>query len=202
MGIPESEIDLLIDLRDLHNNNKEGHVDLVEKAIAHISNLDKYRTVIISGSSMPRSIPELIQQSSSGNIRRLESDIWKTIKTNNKLKIEVAFSDYSIVTPEYVDVDPRIYSKTMGPKIIYTIDGYWFIVRGSSFHNHHLGHDQYYELAKTVVEHPEFIGAEFSFGDKYISDKADKIGSPGIPWNWLRAGINHHITYIVDSILE
>ena len=201
LGVSKNDIDLLIDLRQMLNQDLNHYVGIIVNAVSYISDLDQFRTIIISGSSMPKSIAEQVQPSSSKMIRRLEMDVWQSIIENEILEVEPVFSDYTIINPEYVDIDPRIYANTMGPSIRYTTDTHWFITRGKSFSNHPEGHRQYYSLAREVVNHPNFMGSNYSYGDRYIDDKANEVGGPGIPWHWLRAGINHHISLLVDSLI-
>ena len=199
LNIPIEKIDLLIDLKQLISSDLNHYVKLVNNAATYINDLRKFRTIIISGSNMPKSIAEQIPQSSSKMIRRVEMDIWRSITEKKILAIPPKFSDYTIINPEYVDIDPRIYANTMGPNIKYTTDTHWLVNRGMSFQKHVEGHKQYYKLARDVVNHRDFMGANYSYGDKYIDDRAKEKEGPGIPWHWLRAGINHHITHIVNN---
>ena len=128
-------------------------------------------------------------------------DVWQSITENNILGINPIFSDYTVIHPEYTDINPRLYANTMGPSIRYTTDTCWFVTRGKSFQKHPEGYKQYHRLAKDVVDRPDFKGSNYSYGDKYIDDKANKMGGPGTPWLWLLAGVNHHISHIVDSLV-
>jgi hypothetical protein len=63
------------------------------------------------------------------------------------------------------------------------------------------GHAQYPANAELLCGRKEFCGPQFSTGDEYIY----KIGShredgPGTPETWLRAGINHHLTFAARQI--
>ena len=51
-----------------------------------------------------------------------------------------------------------------------------------------------------MVERSEFCGKDFSFGDKFIAEKARNGTKPGNPKQWLLAGINHHIALTAKMI--
>src|SRR6185503_9907339 len=53
--------------------------------------------------------------------------------------------------------------------------------------------------AQLLSEREEFCGRSFSYGDKYIDDLRKGIGV-GTPETLLRAGTNHHITFVADQL--
>ncbi|WP_230947891.1 beta family protein [Burkholderia territorii] len=61
-------------------------------------------------------------------------------------------------------------------------------------------YNQYYDLAKKVVTDIRYRTREYSFGDSYIDDCARKLGKPGAPGTWVRADMNHHVTYVAEQV--
>ena len=147
---------------------------------------------------MPKSVAQRVNQSSQGYIARLEEQLWTELVANTDYA--VFLGDYTVVNPEYVDIDPRIYANRIGPSIRYSTDDSWLVTRGSSFRNHPDGYGQYYSLAKEIEASNDFKGADYSFGDDYIADRAAGNGGTGNPGTWLSAGINHHITFLNEKL--
>lgn len=74
------------------------------------------------------------------------------------------------------------------------------------FHEGSPGFSQWPANAKMLTERSEFRGPEFSQGDKYIYEMGQELEKPrgiektGNAETWLRAGINHHMTYVLYQI--
>lgn len=62
------------------------------------------------------------------------------------------------------------------------------------------GYAQYAGHAKLLYEKKEFSGKEFSYGDTYIDRLRNRLDGTGSAETLLRAGINHHITLVVNQI--
>ena len=198
LGLSPIEISIALDFRELQEPIQplsQQAQSIVEK----LRQIGDWNCLFFAGSAMPKSVAADIAQSSQGHVSRLEEELWRDLSANSALPI--SFGDYTVVNPEYVDLDPRIYANTMGPSVRYTTMGSWLIARGSSFSNHPDGYGQYYSLARTIESSDEFKGRDFSFGDEYICDRADESAGTGNPGTWLSAGINHHITFLVDQLL-
>ena len=105
------------------------------------------------------------------------------------------YSDYTIQYPQYLDrPGPLNYSAS----IRYTAKEYWVIMRGESVSNEEgPGAAQWPANAQLLCERPEYCGDYFSDGDKYIKEMISQYDKPGSPTTWLRAGINHHVTFVV-----
>ena len=82
-----------------------------------------------------------------------------------------------------------------------TADEYWVIMRGESVSNEEgPGTAQWPANAQLLCERPEYSGDSFSYGDKYIKEMISQYDKPGSPTTWLRAGINHHMTFVVRQL--
>jgi hypothetical protein len=76
-------------------------------------------------------------------------------------------------------------------------------MRGESIKSR--GWDQWPANAQLLSDHHEYCGPDFSYGDKYIYELGEQldrgiIEKTGNPETWLRAGINHHITFVYHQI--
>lgn len=148
--------------------------------------------VIINSYSIPEKIHSSIRPNEFAYIERFEEKLFNELV--NDTNGRCWFSDYTIVNPSVEEIDFSIISKTMCPKIIYTIDDYFFIIRGNRMLTH--GNSQYFTLAKEVTKLPDFMGEFFSAGDNIISECSKMNGKSGNPGSWLKVGINHHLTYV------
>ena len=74
-----------------------------------------------------------------------------------------------------------------------------FVVRGGAFSSHPDEYDQYFTMADEIVALDDYCGPDYSFGDKYISDRANRIGKPGSPGSWITACVNHHLTFTANA---
>ena len=61
------------------------------------------------------------------------------------------------------------------------------------------GNAQYGANALLLSEREEFCGRSFSYGDQYIDDLGRGFGT-GTPETLLRAGTNHHITFVTGQL--
>ena len=93
--------------------------------------------------------------------------------------------DYGIQGPDWTPVDPRIMSASANIRCTLLND--WIVVRGRIvLGRNRVGMEEYRNLCQTLITRPEFRGADFSPGDRYISDCAAGSVSPGTPGVWRR----------------
>ena len=62
------------------------------------------------------------------------------------------------------------------------------------------GYAGYLGNAILLVGRPEYCGENFSAGDQYIKQMSAQTKRTGSPETWIRAGINHHLTFVVRQI--
>ena len=86
--------------------------------------------------------------------------------------------------------------------IRYTNDQKWEIMRGEGLRNQKgAGHKQYPAHAQLMIKESFFKGADYSFGDAYIAERASPDNeNSGSPTTWITAGINHHLTLVARQI--
>jgi hypothetical protein len=82
---------------------------------------------------------------------------------------------------------------------LYALEDVWFVVRGGAFSSHPDEYEQYFSMADEIVALDEFCGADFSYGDQYISDRHKREGTPGSPGSWTTACVNHHVSFTADA---
>ena len=190
--LSEKNIDLLIDFQ-ITDEHCLKIADIV------IPNIDKWRTFIAASGAFPQdltqfSVPDLYI------IPRNDWNYWLSQVNSGKLKRNPSFADYSIQHPIYKEPVP---GSNPSASIRYTLKEQWMIMRGQGLRGEKSkGFSQYPANARLLSERVEFFGADFSYGDAYIADKAKDLNSKetGTPRTWLRAGINHHLVCTADQI--
>jgi hypothetical protein len=103
------------------------------------------------------------------------------------------------LSPSVVELDGRLIRKVMAPKALYTLEDVWFVVRGGAFSSHPDEYEQYFSIADEIVALDEFCGADFSYGDQYISYRHNREWSPGSPGSWITACVNHHVSFTAHA---
>ncbi len=192
------QIDLVLDCRVCTNFD-------TNKAVSEIINFSrrfcsdyKVRRVIVSGSSIPASVADVLEANSERHLDRKELNIFKALISECD-DIDFIFGDYATVSPNYSDanIPPEQMQNRTTAKIIYSYDDYHYFIRGGSLKTK--GADQYFDLAETLCSKVFFRGPPYSFGDKYFEEKSRRIGSKCYPNTVVKPSVNSHITYMVRN---
>lgn len=192
-------VDLLLDARTLTKETVKGIASSAAEFANRFSAEYDSRRIVITGSSIPSSISEVVGTNEAKTFERLEKQLWSTFSSKCSLdKSLINFGDYGTVSPEYSDIDlsPEMFPNVATPKIIYTSDKTYFVVRGGAFKTHPLGYRQYYTLAKIVASQSFFRGPVFSSGDKYIHERSCGNGTSGSPGSWVKVVVNSHLSFV------
>ena len=193
------QIYLLYDFRDVFGKDSAALASRAAAITAKLNDIQPIAT-IVAGCGIPERMAQAVPSRSAGYIPRDEIEIWLQYQKTVTSGHPIIPGDYTTVTPDHAELDWRIIRKTAGPKIVYTLEDQWFVIRGGAFESHPLGHAQYFELAKSVTRLPEYPGGKFSYGDQYISEKSRKQGKCGSAGTWITACVNRHITLTVHTL--
>jgi hypothetical protein len=195
--VEASGADLILDLGFLAEDVEIEAVDLAQ-AIDELVAVGNWRSVVLIGSSMPRSLGGgIVREGTIGRLPRREWDLWCAL-TELGLSRRPTFGDYAIQNP-----DPPLDDQPSGPgqraNIRYTTDAATLAPRavGAVIQE---GAEQYRQLCRQLVAQPEFAGADFSWGDLQIAECADGVGEPGWQNRWRGAGTSHHLRHVVDQL--
>jgi hypothetical protein len=160
-----------------------------------IPDLAQWKTVTVVGTGFPKILD--VPGASNAVLLRTEWELWKGVRNDFvKLVRRIDFGDYTITHPELVDFDPV--KMKLSAKIIYTTDSDWLVYKGRTLKQ--LGGQQTHAMCADLIKRPEFKGAAFSMGDKYIADCAVRAVSCGNPKTWKHVGTNHHITLVAGQL--
>lgn len=191
-SLREANIDLLVDLK----NTDEECLKLSDWC-GRIPNISKWRTFTVASGAFPPDLAAL-----SVDIHFIPRSDWSAWfdQRSKKLPRRPSFADYTIQHPIYKE---PVRGSNPSASIRYTLRDRWMIMRGQALRGKNTkGHAQYPAVARLVSGNPEFFGADFSFGDRYIAEKGKNLNTKetGTPRTWLRAGINHHLVCTVSQI--
>lgn len=197
-GLDEKNIDLLVDIKETEENGDKcvKYLNLSQA----ISNLLKWRTFTFASGSFPEDLSQC-KLDEENLIPRIDWNSWKEYVSGKTLKRKPAFSDYTIQHPIYKE-SSQFYHPTTSIK--YTLKNKWLVMKGKQRR-----FEMYLANAKLLSEDQRFYGEKFSYGDKYIAEKAQHydvyaknkgVGGTGSTETWIRAGINHHLVLVVHQV--
>ena len=159
-----------------------------------------FSEIVISGSSIPSKISDIVQKDTDKFINRNEVYLFKEIKKYFS-KTTFTFGDYAVVSPGYseINIDPKAMLNVITPKIIYSLLDSHYISRGQRIKSH--GIEQYITQAKNLIK-KTFFRKNFSWGDIFLFDKATKKGTNITPSSIIGPTVNAHIKFMINEILS
>lgn len=194
-----SEVDLIIDLRLLVESKIGG---IIANAIAFIKKSiasGVYRRVIVSSSSIPPSISEIVKPQSEKYFARHEWPVWNAI--SGSFPEALIYGDYTVVSPDFVEFDlaVELMRTVQTPRVIYTGLDTSYAVRGGALKTH--GDSQHYVLSDKLIATGMFRHGIYSQGDKYIESIQKRIAkSSGNAGSWIAATVNAHMTFLLKNL--
>ena len=210
LDIDHNLVYILVDLKYITDSVKDSllYQRIVAK-VCKLDNLHKWAQIIISTGSFP---VDLTDFSVDQENRCLRSDWmnWSQYVNRRLLPRQFLFSDYTIRHPLYA-FKPQFYMPSAS--IIYTTNRDWRIIRGQRGK-----FEQYLAGAQIIVGSDFYLQETYSFGDKFIGDKAAYYGQylakysklekdkrpkleTGNAESWIRAGLNHHLALSVNQLI-
>lgn len=188
-------IDLILDCRLCTGKNvSETAQQIATFAQKFCAAYDKVRRVIVTGSSIPAAIGDVIAVDSTEIVERRELEIIAVARDFSEL--ELIAGDYASVSPFYSDaeLDPRIMQNVMTPRLIYPFQRSHFVTRGISLKTG--GQDQYVGLT-TELCGKGFFRPGYSTGEDYFHAKSQRIGKNATNGTVVKPSVVAHITYMV-----
>lgn len=188
-------IDLILDCRLCTGKNvSETSQQIAAFAQKFCAAYDNVRRVIVTGSSIPRSLGEIVKSTITKVVARSELAI--LAKARGLTVIDLVSGDYATVSPFYSDADfePELFPKVTSPRLIYSFDDSHYIARGSSLASG--GYGQYFGLTKQLCGQA-FFRPGYSRGEDYFSEKSRRRGKNATNATVVKPSIVAHITYMV-----
>lgn len=197
-----SNVDLLIDIKEV--NDELTYVRSVLSS-QQLTRLNDWRSFIFANGTFPQDMTDQSKEDLNVVPRR-EWINWKRQLTSGKVFRKPTFADYAIRYPIWNEM---VLNFPGTASLKYTHEDDWLIMKGEVRR-----FDQYLGHAQILAGMEQFYGKDFSAGDKYIKEKADyqpeyaklrlsdptKAKGTGRAEDWIRAGINHHLSVAVDQL--
>lgn len=190
IGLPPEQIDLVVDYQLLSDFALP-----FQELCKRLPHLSRWRTFTVISGAFSKDLTEY--KKNAQYTRSREDWLFWQAHRNSRLERRPTYGDYGIQHAIYEE--PPEYSNPSA-SIRYTADDHWVIMRGEGlFNDNGPGNAQYGANAQLLCEREEFCGRGFSYGDRYIDDLCKGFGT-GTPETLLRAGTNHHITFVTDQL--
>jgi hypothetical protein len=193
LGLHPTQVDLLVDYQRIYDS-KLNFADLCTR----LPDLHRWRTFSVISGAFPKDLTGF-EKNRQHELQRLDWLTWRDqVTASQKLPRLPTFGDYTI--QHAIFSEPPVMAK-FSASIRYTSDEHWVIMRGENvFNDEGPGFAQWPANAQLLCIRPEFCGAAFCYGDEYIEDMSLQTEKTGNAETWLRAGINHHLTFAVRQI--
>lgn len=191
LRIQPSQVDMIVDLQCVEQSTRD-----YSSLTCQVPFLDQWRTFTIAGGALPKDLSDF--DPGKGLHPRWEWRKWCECVQAREIPRLPSFADYTIQHPLFEE-PPK--GAAPSASIRYTTDENWVIIRGLSVRRDDAaGYQQWPANAEILCMQPEFLGAAFSQGDRYIEETSKQTARPGNAESWLRAGFNHHMTFVVRQL--
>jgi hypothetical protein len=193
-GLQRDQIDLLLDLGSVVNSSSGTIAQMHRANIDLIPDLDDWRTLTVASSAFPLGLASLTRDEWNP-VPRLDWRGWRALFVGTKQPQRLpAYSDYTISQPAL----PPEGRATILAQLRYATPETWIIWKGRNAFEY--GFDQFFAICASLVQRPEYRGADFSWGDSEIAQKAANVGSCGNAQTWRQIGTSHHLETVLDQI--
>ncbi|MGH9434700.1 MAG: beta family protein [Terriglobia bacterium] len=209
LGVKSKTVDLLVDFA-----SQVPSKSALPYQIDDLPLLSEWRTLTVASSAFPIDLSGL-KTNSVTELDRQDWLVWTSLPSHKKgVKRMPSYGDYAINHPTITEIDPRIMQ--MSPNIRYSGPQTFVIAKGQAIPRKPkkgvtdfaaqekkrealLPAVQYPKLADAVMKHSAWKGNDFSWGDKFIADCAQKE-AVGNATTWRTVGTSHHIALVVQQI--
>ena len=184
LGIAPSQLDVVLDLRYVGRSDLATVRATALEAVRAIHQVGEFRNLVLAGGSVPQMLGRA-DESAERRESRFELALWREIISMLGEQIPIAFGDHGIVWAYFAPPAERV---RVPARIRYTTD------RDHVFYRATRG--EYARICRQLVSSDDFLGANYSIGDKAISLRAQQIMRPGGPASWIAADTNHHLELV------
>jgi len=194
LSLKHKEMDLLVDCDTI-----DSSLPKINDLCRLIPDVDQWRNFVVTGGAFPKDL-SAYRKNERHSIPRLEWISWRdqaiALSPDTRLP---NFSDYTVQHARYSTRRPG--RMRYSASIRYTVGDSWILMRGENvFRKGGPGFHQYPDLAIMLCDLPQYCGEGYSSGDRYIKEISLQTAETGAAPQWLQAGINHHITFVVHQL--
>jgi hypothetical protein len=185
-GLP---LHIFMDFRSIVNLSSDLLQVRVDRALAEIRKLRPER-IVFAASAIVADMGGF-KRNSVNNVVRRELLEWKLISERHR---GVAFADYGVIHPDYLDIDPKVIRPA--GKIRYACDEKWIIVKGIKWVR---DTKQHRGLAIMLSKESAFRGAD-CWGTESIVSAINGGHAYRRLEDWVTIDMNTHITHTVRQL--
>jgi hypothetical protein len=193
LALDPSQTDLIIDIQFVGDTVPDW-----APMLRWVPNQERWRTLTIAAGSFPLDLTRL--SVGDHRVRRTDWLGWlKLARSRGAHDRRPVFADYTIQHGLYREAPDRA---NVSASIRYTLSEDWLIMRGQALRGENTGGSAQYrsEAQWLCCKQGIFCGKDFSYGDNYIFERSVRTDEPGSPETLLRAGFNHHLTFVVRQL--
>ena len=199
LDLGAGEVDLVVDAESVNGQRVAAVAAVLRVGVTSVPHVTDWRTFTVAAGAFPQSLSG-VDAGTVGRLDRVDWLAWLALRgVRAALPRMPTFGDYTIDHPDFFAMDPR--KMRVSASIRYTADLEWIIMRGRWLNRRGgIGYQQFPNLARALVALPEFCGAGFSWGDKYLDDCASGAVGTGSLTTWRTVGTNHHLVKATTQI--
>jgi len=198
LGLPPSEIDVVLDLGHLERQYLERDEIFAASMIRSLPHLQDWRNLVLVASAAPASARGF-QPNGIEPYPRLEWWLWQLLQERaDSLDRLPTFGDYGVIHPDRVEesANPRALPRV--PQIRYTGESECLVVRGLDLNKHDADHVP--PLFRQLMKRDEWCGHKYSAAERWIADVAQGNQKVGNGMVWKRVGTVHHWTFVIQQL--
>lgn len=186
---------LVIDFGVYDGHDPEGLVDVLVQQISALPFRDEWCGLAFASTSFPESLGK-VKAGEAKQFARYDWSLYQKLFAARSIIGRLpAFSDYAVEHPTFskgaAGVQPTAHFR-------YSTDQRYLVMKGTSVRKPH-GYEAIYPVAAALVAHADYMGADFSAGDRCMSDIADQRFK-GSAWLWRKASVNHHLEVVASGL--
>jgi Beta protein len=192
--VQREEVDLMIDAKTVaHLTSSAAIRRMLRGMIDAVPDLSDWRTLTVIAGAFPTGLGPL--QRGWNLAPRLDWQGWLSL-IGRPISRRPSYGDYTIAHPDL----PPSGRATILAQIRYTTPESFLIYKGRNVFTHADGYGQFRTICSELIDRDEYRGADFSWGDSEIQERAAIDGATGNAETWRTIGTNHHIETVIDQI--
>ncbi len=196
LQISADRVRVVLDLGIVREQDFMSDCETAKQSIMVLNEKVQPLSITFSGGAFPETLGDL-ERNALTILPRSELSLFGLL--DNLCSSEgfksLCFGDYAVIYPDFSDVIERR-PMNRSTRIRYATRGDWMVFKGQGIRGK-TGIDDYLqlkELAKQLVDHPNFDGVTFSWGDEFIDGWAKGRGYPGGTIYPVAVDVNRHLT--------
>jgi hypothetical protein len=193
-GQVAENVHVVIDFQDQIPRTIAVALAAIRPVLRGLPEANKWASLTIAGTGMPVGTAD-VGANNSAELPRLEWLLWTALTEADYRR--PSFGDYAVQHPNPLSDFNPLYMDSSA-QLRYTILREWFIARGRGVRR--VGNVQIRDLARQVVNHSQYSGSGYSWGDKWLDDCANNLVSAGNQGVWRKVTTNHHLTFVARQV--